>query len=396
MSSVSRRTFLKASGGAATFGAIAGCTGSRSASGPIVIGAIEPLSGPFTPWGEAHRAGLEFAVEEINADGGVLGRDLQVSVADTGSDPAEGDSVFRRFVEQDGAVAVTGPVSSDVGIRTAQTAQDLQVPNLLHMAGSNDVITPSTTFTFRVGILPAATGLKAQAGLIESAGYTSVGAIIADYGWGRSVEQSIEAEFPFDVQIEVAPVGASDFKPAIRKFPTDLEMMVATGHPPGSLTITSQLYELGYEPEVITGAGLPPGVIAGALGDDAFRAFTHIHNTDVYTGRFAEVGGRFAEATDRQFSTHSGYGYVTANLLAAAMEDAGEADPVALRDALLDIEFDTLFGAPIAYSDHGELEGARQIYSQLREGGPSHFPSGNFHLEEQFRTDPLPALPPDQ
>lgn len=404
-----RRSFLKASGAVATLGTLAGCTGSSdggdggstgsSAGGggePITVGAIEPLSGNFTPWGQAHSAGLEFGVQEVNRDGGVMGRELRVETADTGSDPAEADSSFRRLVEQEGAVAVTGPVSSDVGIRTAQTAEDLSVPNVLHMAGSNDTITPETTYTFRLGILPAATDMQAQAGLIEDAGYSSVGAVIADYGWGRSVEESIEEHFPMDVQVEVAPVDASDFNAQIRKFPKDLEMMVATGHPPGSLTITNQLYDLGYAPEVITGAGLPPGVIAGALGENAFKAFTHVHNTDVYGEEFSEVGRRFAEATDGQFDTHSGYGYATARLLAAAIEDAGEADPMAIREALVDIEFDTLFAEPVRYSAHGELEGCVQIYSQLREGGPEFYSSGDYHLEEQFRTEPLPALAPGE
>ena len=416
-----RRAFLKAGGGVAAIGTLAGCTGGGDGSDggsdggtgssdgggstatpgdggaddPVTIGAIEPLSGNFTPWGNAHRAGLEFGVREVNQDGGVLGRELEAEMVDTGSDPAAADSSFRRLVEQTGAVAVTGPVSSDVGIRTAQTAQDLAVPNVLHMAGSNDTITPETTYTFRLGILPAATGMQAQARLVEDAGYSRVGAIVGDYGWGRSVEESIEAYFPAETQIEVAPVGADDFSAQIRKFPTDLEMMVASGHPPGSLTITNQLYELGYDPAVVTGAGLPPGVIAGALGENAFKAFTHIHNTDVYGDEFAAVGRRFAEATDGQFDTHKAYGYVTAKLLAAAIEDAGEADPDAIREALVGIEFDTLFAEPIQFSDHGELAGCVQIYSQLREGGPEFYSSGSYHLEEQFRTEPLPALSPD-
>lgn len=407
-----RRTFLGASGSVATFGVLAGCTGgdggttetsgggatgtATGGGGPISIGAIEPLSGNFTPWGQAHQAGLEFGVEEVNRDGGALGRELRVVANDTGSDPAQADSTFRRLVEQEDVVAVTGPVSSDVGIRTAQTAQELSVPNVLHMAGSNDTITPETTYTFRLGILPAATGMQAQAGLVEDAGYARVGAIVGDYGWGRSVEESIREYLPPDVQVEVAPVAADDFSAQIRKFPEDLEMMIASGHPPGSLTITNQLYDLGYAPEVITGAGLPPGVIAGALGENAFRAFTHVHNTDVYGEAFAAVGRRFAEATDSQFDTHKAYGYVAATLLASAIEEAGEAEPTAIREALAAIEFDSLFAEPIGYSENGELEGCVQIYSQLREGGPGFYPSGDYHLEEQFRTEPLPALAPEE
>lgn len=432
---IQRRDFIKAAGGAASIGLLAGCTGGGDggsdggsnggdggsdggsdgnggsdggsdggdggsgdggSSESIVIGALQPLSGPFTPWGQAHKAGLAFAIEEVNGDGGVMGRNLEVVEADTQSDAAEADSVFRRFVEQEGAVAAVGPVSSDVGIRTARTAQELEVPMLLHMSGSNAAITEETTFTFRVGLLPAETTMQAQAGLVEDLGFSSVGAIIGDYAWGRSVESGINDNFGVNVDVRAAPVGASDFRSFIRQFPQDLEMMVATGHPPGSLTITNQLYELGYEPEVITGPGFPPNVIVGALGDNAFRGFTHIHNTDVYSDEFAEVAGRFGEATGQQFDTHAAYGYVSGKMLAQAIEDAGTTDPVEIAAAIRSIEFDTLFANPIQYSEYGELENQIQIYSTLTQEPPEYFPDGNFGFQEEFRTDPLPALAPEK
>ena len=146
-----RRTFLRGTGATVAAGALAGCTGGGGDSGPITIGALQPLSGPFTPWGQAHRAGLAFAVDEINEDGGVLDRDLEVVEADTGSDPGEADTIFRRHVEQEGAVAMTGPVSSDVGIRTRQTAEELEVPLVLHMAGSHRILPKDVRYCFRMG-----------------------------------------------------------------------------------------------------------------------------------------------------------------------------------------------------------------------------------------------------
>ncbi|MFC7203252.1 ABC transporter substrate-binding protein [Haloferax namakaokahaiae] len=414
-----RRNFVKLSGVAGA-GLLAGCTGGDSGSDggsgsggdgdttgdggsgggsgdPIVIGSLQPLSGPFTPWGNAHKAGLAFAVQEVNEDGGVLGRQLEIVESDTKSDAAAADSTFRRFVEQENAVATVGPVSSDVGIRTARTAQELEVPMLLHMSGSNETITPDTTYTFRVGLLPADTTMRAQASLVADAGYSKVGAIIGDYAWGRSVEEGIEEHFDVDVAIEAAPVGASDFKSFIRKFPEDIEMMVATGHPPGSLTIANQLNELGYSPDVITGPSFPPGVIAGALGNLAFEGgFTHVHNSDPYSDEFAEVAQRFGEATGSQFDTHTAYGYVSGKMLAQAIEDAGSAEPTAIAEAIRSIKFDTLFANPIEYTENGELKNQVQIYSKLTAEAPSYFPDGDFGFEEQFRTEALPALPADQ
>lgn len=412
-----RRKFLRVAGGTTGVGLIAGCAGNDGNGGgnggggdgadgtagddgggggeAITIGALEPLSGNFSAWGQAHRQGLEYAINGINQDGGVLGgRNIELAIEDTGSDPTEADSIFRRLVEQENAVATAGPVSSDVGIRARRTAQDVEVPLMLHMAGSDEVLTRDTRYTFRIGLVPAPTMMEAQAQLIEDAGYERVGAIVGDYAWGRAVEQGIQENISADVNVQVAPVGADDFKPFIRQMSSDLEMMIATGHPPGSITIASQMYQLGRQPEVVTGPGIPPQVIRDALGQDASKGFTHIHMTDVYTDAFAELAGQFADDTGNRMDTHAGYGYVTGELLAQAIEDAGEAEPTAVADAIRNIQFETLFANPIEYTEWGELKNQRQIYSTLELEPPDYYPDGNYNLVEEFRTDPLEPFEP--
>ena len=426
---VDRRTFLKATGGTAGLGLIAGCSsgdggsddggdsggdgdsgdgGSGSdttttsgsddgGSDTINIGSVQPLAGNFAPWGQVHSAGLAFGVQEINDNGGVLdGRELNIVEANSESDPAEAASIFERLAEQDDIVAATGPVSSDVGIRTSRTAQELGIPVFMHMAGSNDTITPETRHTFRVGLAPATPTAQAQAGLAADRGYENVAAIVGDYAWGRSMQSGIQDNFDIDVDIQVAPVSQSDFSSYVRQVPEDVEMVIASGHPPGSLSITQQLYELGRDPEVITGPSFPPNVIRSALGENAGRGFTHVHLSDPYSDEFAEVAERFAEANDAQFNTHTAYGYVTAQLIAQAIEDAGEADPQAITEATRAIEFDTLFPNPIQYADSGELENQIQLYSRLSLDAPSYYPDGDYSYEELYRTDPLPAIDAEQ
>ena len=420
-----RRTFLKATGGTAGIGLVAGCSGggdggsddggdsgddggdsggsttTTSSSGgsgdTINIGSVQPLSGNFAPWGQVHSSGLAFAVQEINANGGVLdGRELNIVEANSESDPAEASSIFERFAEQEDIVAATGPVSSDVGIRTSRTAQELGIPMFMHMAGSNDTITPETQHTFRVGLTPATPTMQAQSALIQDRGYTRVAAIIGDYAWGRSVEEGILDNFEVDINIQAAPVSESDFSSYVRQISEDVEMVIATGHPPGSLSITQQLYELGRDPELITGPSFPPNVIRSALGENADRGFTHVHLADPFSDEFAEVATRFAEANDAQFNTHTAYGYVTGQLIAQAIENAGEADPEAITEEVRAIEFDTLFANPLQYADSGELENQIQLYSTLSLDAPSYYSDGNYSYEEVYRTDPLPALPADQ
>lgn len=414
-----RRAFLRTGSSITTVGLVAGCldlggsTGSSGGSsgdgesdgtssastgggesGPIKIGALEPKSGNFAPWGAAHLAGLRFAVEEINADGGVDGQQLELVVEDTKSDATEANNIYRRLAEQEDIVAATGPVSSDVGIRTAKTAEELQVPNLLHMAGSDKVLTEDSRYTFRVGLQPAPTVMRAQGQMVADAGYQNVGAIIADYAWGKAIKQGIQEHFPVDVTMETAPLGTSDFKPFIRKMPENLEIMVASGHPPGTFTIAKQQFSLGYSPEVTTGPSIPPGTIFGAMGEAATKGMTHVHLTDVYSDEFQSVASRFAEATGKRMDTHEGYGYVTGQLIAEAVRSAGTTEPPAIADAIRNVKLDTIFANPIQYTKWGELKDQKQIYSQFEADAPSYYGDGKWKLTEKFRTDPLEAYVP--
>ena len=397
MTRVRRRSFLKAAGGAATIGALAGCIGGGGGGGgPITIGALEPISGPFAPWSTVHRDGLQYAVDEVNADGGVLGRDLEVIVEDTGADPGQADSSFRRLVEQEGAVATTGAVSSDVGLTVADTAADLEVPHVLHMSGTDDVITRDTQYIFRMGLVPATRYIQAQASAFADAGYTSVGAIVADYAWGHSAREAIEEFFDVDVQIAVAPPSpTTDFSSYVRQMPEDLEMLIASGHPPGTIGIANTAIDLGYTPEVITGSSAPPPFLADGLNAEAVQRLVHIHNSDPSKSAFTDAASGFAEEYDSQFNTHTAYGYATGRMLAAALEEAGEADPTALADAVRNIQFDSLFAEPIQYSQYGELDQTVVIYSRVLPGEtPSYDPDGTFSLEELHRSEPVPAREP--
>lgn len=401
----SRRELLKV-GGVTAMGTLGGCltsvgTGGRPAqnaesraSDSIVVGALEPLSGPFSSWGDPHLEGLKFAVEEVNDDGGVLGRDVELVTSDSESEPSAADTAFRRMVEQRGAIAITGPVSSDVGIRTATTAEELEVPLYLNQSGTEKVIDEDSRFTFRTGLLPAAKSMEAQAGLAADAGYSKIHAITADYAWGHSARAAIGEEFDVDVDVRMAPLDTGDFKPYIRKIPQDVEMVIASGHPPGALNIAKQLYQLDYSPEVITGSAPPPHIILNTLGEDVGRGYADYHMADFTGDAFLEVASRFAEEKGEPMGPHVTYGYVAGKLIAQAVENAGEATPRAVAEATRNIEFDTLYAEPIQYTEYGELKDQVQMYSQVDTGGPEYLPDGDYHYEAVYRTDPLAPLEP--
>lgn len=409
-----RRRFIKAAG-ASGVTMVAGCSGNatentsnkestsnansggttiqKSSSGPITIAALEPQSS-LKPWSWAHLTGLRIAIDEINASG-KLDSELELVVSDTKSDGSRADSAFRKHVEQNDAVAVTGAVSSDVGIRLSHTAEDLEVPNLLHMSGSGKVLNSETRYTFRVGWLPAASHVRADIDFLRSKNASSMGAIVADYAWGQAVKSNLEKLVPNDVDlhVEVAPIGADDFRSYLRRIP-EVDVMSFLGHPFGAATATKQLFQLQRDPLTL-GVDMPQNVTIAALGKSVTNNVISRHISDVTSSGFEQLGKKVAERADKPMYAFVPNGYVTAKMVGEAALNVGN-DPKAVADYIRNNSFDYLYNRPISYTEWGELKKPVLQYSEFVEGSPSYDSKGKYHLNPVASSDPIPAPKPGQ
>lgn len=397
--SASRRTFLKVTGVGAGLTATAGClAGGGDDEGPITIGGLQPFSGPFSIYGSMHDAGAQFAADQINENGGVLGRELEVEAVDTESSPSEARTIFTRLVEQENAVSVIGPVSSDVAVNIAQDAESSEVPMFIHAGGDPAEVTRESRYTFRTANPPAPVTARSFAQLIEERDYTTVSAVVADYAWGRAMEASLEEFLPDHVELsmEVAPFGEGDFTPYLRGFPEETELLIGTGHPPGVNPMFNQALEIGMEPDLYTAAIAPTGPSIGAVGESITRGYTTLTQPDLYSDRFREVAEEFYAATGEGFDTASASGFATVQLIAEAVETADSTDPVEVAAAIREIEFDTLYAAPIQYTEYGELDQLVQLISGYEPGDTPYPPESEIRPTEVFRSDPLDAYDPDE
>ena len=96
---------------AISIAAVLGPIGANAAD-PIKIGAVLPFSGGVELYGEQAKLGLELAAADINAAGGILGRPVVLAFRDDGTRPNIATEAARKVVEEDGALAVVGPITS--------------------------------------------------------------------------------------------------------------------------------------------------------------------------------------------------------------------------------------------------------------------------------------------
>lgn len=114
-----------------------------SDDGSIKIGFVGYISGVDAYLGQTAKLALEDAVEEINANGGIIGRQVELISYDIGLDPTpETVNAANRLIEQDKVVAVIGPESSDQVIAAVDIMEKAKVP-MLATTASNEVCTVS-------------------------------------------------------------------------------------------------------------------------------------------------------------------------------------------------------------------------------------------------------------
>ena len=162
----------------ALLGAVTACgsnptasPGDESQEGPIKVGVALGLTGPAAATGSWSRMGVELAAEEINADGGVDGRQIELVMADTELDPTKAVTATNRLVSQEEVDLVIGPNTSDESLAMLPI---LTRANIANINGSGSAITPDVA-PLGFALLPNA----------EAQGQRMVEVAVEEYGGKR-------------------------------------------------------------------------------------------------------------------------------------------------------------------------------------------------------------------
>ncbi len=125
---------------------LAGC--GAKASETIKIGLITPKTGQVAQYGIAVENAVKLAIEEVNAAGGIGGKQVELKSYDNKADATESINVFNRLVENDKIVALVGPVISSTSLAVAPLAEEKQIP-MISPTATNLAVTPDYKYVFR-------------------------------------------------------------------------------------------------------------------------------------------------------------------------------------------------------------------------------------------------------
>ncbi|WP_424129117.1 ABC transporter substrate-binding protein [Roseiarcus sp.] len=159
---------------------------------PIKIGMVEPLTGVYAALAESEIAGARLAIDEINHGGGILGRETQLLVADSGNDIMTGVEKTRRLIDQDQVDFIAGNVNSAVALAMTQVTAEKRKLQIV-TGGHTDEITGSQC-SWNVFRVCKSTTMEANAiaeVLIEKFGARWY-FLTPDYVYGQTLQAAFE------------------------------------------------------------------------------------------------------------------------------------------------------------------------------------------------------------
>ena len=128
-------------------------SGASAPSGSVKIGVASTLTGPFGAYGVNGMNGIKAAVDQINANGGLLGKKVEIVSGDDQLDPATGQTVTRNLILNDHVVALFGSVSSAVAAAQETLSVQYKVPIFYHIANDTS-LTQDKNRTYAFEFLP--------------------------------------------------------------------------------------------------------------------------------------------------------------------------------------------------------------------------------------------------
>ena len=331
----------------------------------IKLGAVVPLTGRYGAGGAQIRAGYEFAVEHMNAGGGItvggVKMPLELILLDDESDATKTVARLETLAAQ-GVVGYLGGFGSDLHAAAASVAEKNHIPYLgvafalqkIHQQGFHYLFSP---FWKSPDIGLATQGLLA---LIPAADRPKAVAIFQEKtDWGREMatawtETGKAAGYQVVLNGEYAP-GAKDFSDLILKAKSaGADLVLALPTPPDGMTIVKQMKELGYTPKLSLFIRAPDAQIwSQNLGKDGdYMVLAAGWHHAMKGAGVKELNDAHQKKFGRPADPLVGPANACVEILAAAVTRAGFPDREKVRDAVAATSMNTVIG-PVKFRADG-------------------------------------------
>jgi len=346
----------------------AGC--SKKDSGNLVIGVLVPTSGSEAYYGKDMLQSYEVAVKEINAAGGILGRQIELYQADDGCDANMASQAADKIISKK-CDFVVGGYCSGATVPALQQFYDAGLMMLISAANSTNITALGLEQSFMLNS-PGTHATVTLAALINYLGVSKVALIHQGDDYTQNLSDLCAAELPKYgykiVSVEVMEKGAPDVSAivtAIRNSGADFVYWCGY-HSDGS-NVIKQLRQGGYDGEIAVGDGSASVELITACGP----AGEGVYVTSPPFVKFVDGGEKFISDYNDMFKmdpgTYASICYDTLYVLKEAVEKANSFELSKVRQQVQNIEYKGLSGT-IKFTADRELEISNFIVLKIEDG----------------------------
>lgn len=343
----------------------------------VKIGANYELSGDAASYGSQMLEGLELAVEQVNANGGVLdGQEIEIVSYDNQSDVTESASVAQRLVSE-GVVGVVGPATTGNTQAQIPIFTEAGIP-MVSPSATDDDITFDTAgdvleYFFRVCFNNSYQGSAGAAFAAENLSAESAIVLVdqsSDYS--RGLADNFKAEFESRggavVNEDSFTAGDTDFSAILTTALTqEFDVIYIPAYYTEAGLIIKQAREMGIDQPIIGPDGFSSEVLVELSGAENAN---DVYYTDHFSNESEEESvqsflAEFEAKYDKEGGTWSALGYDAAMLIIDAIEESGSTDPAEITKAIAETtDFSGVTGTFAIDENHNPVKPAVMIELQ--------------------------------
>jgi len=319
---------------------------AASKAEPIKIGAILAVTGPASFLGAPEARTAEMLVEQINAEGGVLGRKIELIVKDSGASPEKAVSFAKQLIEEERVVAIIGPSTSGETMQIKPICEEAGMV-LVSCAAAEVIVNPVAKFVFKTPQKDSQAVTWIYKTMNEM-GIKKIAVLSGNTGFGNAGKgqlESMAAEFGIEIAAnEVYDKGATDLTDVLTKVKgAGADAVVNWSIVPAQSIVPKNMKQLGMEMPLFQSHGFgnikyveaagkaadgivfPAGrlLIVDVLPDD--------HPQKAVLAKYkSDYEAKYGDAV----STFGGHAYDALMLVVSAVKQAGSTDAAKVRDAI--------------------------------------------------------------
>jgi branched-chain amino acid transport system substrate-binding protein len=341
----------------------------------IKIGLMAPLTGFAAADGLSVHNSVKLAVERINEQGGVLGKEVKLIAYDDRADAKEAVAVARKLIQQDRVAGVVAGSYSTPSRATAPIFNDAKIPFVAAYAVHPDV-TKAGDYCFRNGFLGMVEGKSAGYVCDQMLDAKKVALLTSDNDFGRTLAEGFrqyvkqKTEGVEIVYQQTYPFKEKDYKPYLSKIKEiDPDVIFASGYYFQTGPIVKQSRELGMNTQIVGEEGADSPKFLEIAGDAAegFIIVTNLNRDDPrkFVQDFLKTyESRYDIAPDMVGAS----AYDAFMILCDGIERAGKSGGAAVKKAIADTEnFNGLTGVIKGFTDIGEV--VKEVQVQIVKNG---------------------------